>query len=72
MSLEMTGRAGRPFESCEACREKRYDFEFCQRIKCGRPLPETRNKQSRFCNKTCQNSAWKAADRARRQGIDPP
>lgn len=70
VSLEATGRPGRPFERCEACREKCYSFETCQF--CGEPLPEDRNKQSGFCNKKCQNSAWKAADRASKRVFCDP
>ena len=61
VGLEPTGRPGRPFERCESCREKRYASEVCHR--CGKSLPEKRNKQSSYCDKRCQNSAWKAADR---------
>ena len=46
-----------------ACRETRYVSEVC--LRCGERLPEKRNKHRQFCNKRCQNSAWKAADRRR-------
>ena len=60
--LEHTGRAGRPFERCAACREPRYAAERCHR--CGKPLPKKRNKNRRFCGPICKVSAWKAANRA--------
>ena len=69
VSLEKTGRAGRPPERCAACRVTRYAFSVCQR--CGERLPEKRNKHSRFCDKRCQNSAWVEADRAARKATDP-
>ena len=67
--IEATGRPGRPFERCTACREKRYTSEIC--LRCGEPLPEKRSKHRRFCDKTCWNSAWRAADRAARKATDP-
>ena len=62
--IKATGRAGRPYERCEACREKRFAFDVCHR--CGSDLPQKRNKQKRFCGTRCKNSAWKAASRAAR------
>ena len=65
VSLEKTGRAGRPARRCEACRKKRYVSEVC--LRCGKPLPKNRSKHRRFCDRTCWNSEWKAADRAARK-----
>ena len=63
--FEPTGRAGRPLEKCESCRKKRYASEVCHN--CGERLPEERNRHRVYCNKRCQNTAWRRADRAARR-----